>query len=229
MRFSGMTLGRLATLSSPTRKEPSRLNIVCIGGHPGDPEFGCGGTLARYSNHGHRVMVIYVTRGEAGDPSKTHQQSAILKTHEAETACGILSAKPLFFGQVDADTSLSNSSIAAMQDLIIAQKPDILFTHWPVDAHPDYQVSGLLGFNCWVKSGQAFELYYYEANTISETMAFIPTDYLDITEFRKKKKAAMFAHKSQNPLELYNTLFKNTRRIQRVSVRRKGSRSVHPL
>lgn len=209
MRLSGVTLGTLATSSSPTSHDkPSRLNIVCIGGHPGDPEFGCGGTLARYSNQGHRVTVIYLTRGEAGDPSKTHQESAILRTREAETACMVLSAKPLFFGQVDADTSLSNTSIAAMRDLIIAQKPDILFTHWPVDAHPDHQVAGLLGFNAWVKSGQDFELYYYEVNTGSETMAFVPTDYVRITEFREKKKAAMFAHESQSPIELYNTLFK---------------------
>ena len=35
-----------------------KLNIMCVGAHPGDPEFGCGGTLARYSDAGHQVSRI---------------------------------------------------------------------------------------------------------------------------------------------------------------------------
>jgi LmbE family N-acetylglucosaminyl deacetylase len=36
-----------------------------------------------------------------------------------------------------------------------------------------------------------------------QTMGFHPTDYVDITAVREKKKAALFAHKSQNPQSLY--------------------------
>ena len=42
------------------------LSVVCVGAHPDDPESGCGGTLAMYAARGHRVTVIYLTRGEAG-------------------------------------------------------------------------------------------------------------------------------------------------------------------
>ena len=48
----------------PARAQP--LKAVCVGAHPDDPESGCGGTLARYTAAGHRVTVIYLTRGEAG-------------------------------------------------------------------------------------------------------------------------------------------------------------------
>ena len=34
-------------------------------------------------------------------------------------------------------------------------------------------------------------------------MGFHPTDYVDITAVREKKKAALFAHKSQNGEEIY--------------------------
>ena len=61
-----------------------KLRILCVGAHPGDPEFGCGGTLARYSDAGHQVSVLYLTRGEAGDPDKTYEESAALRTQEAE-------------------------------------------------------------------------------------------------------------------------------------------------
>jgi len=185
-----------------------KLRILCVGAHPGDPEFGCGGTLARYSDAGHQVSVLYLTRGEAGDPDKTYEESAALRTQEAEAACSLLKAKPLFFGQTDANTVLNKISINDMVKRIRVEKPDLLFTHWPLDAHPDHQVAGLLAFNAWVKLAQNFLLYFYEVNTGSETMDFAPTDYVDISAVREKKKSAMFAHKTQEPEKIYDSYFK---------------------
>lgn len=185
-----------------------KLNILCLGAHPGDPEFGCGGTLARYSDAGHPITILYLTRGEAGDPSKSFEQSAALRTHEAMAACIILKAKPLFAGQIDANTELNKTRIEEMIKLMLAEKPDLVFTHWPLDSHPDHQIASLLAFNAWVRSGKQFHLYYYEVNTGSETLGFEPTDYVDISEVRERKKGAMFAHKTQNPEEVYASFFK---------------------
>src|SRR5690348_6201592 len=52
------------------------LNILCIGAHPGDPEFGCGGTMAKYSDAGNNVTFLYLTRGEAYNPNQSFAQSA---------------------------------------------------------------------------------------------------------------------------------------------------------
>ena len=38
-----------------------KLKVACVGAHPDDPESGCGGTLARYSQAGHRVTILYLT------------------------------------------------------------------------------------------------------------------------------------------------------------------------
>jgi LmbE family N-acetylglucosaminyl deacetylase len=59
-----------------------------------------------------------------------------------------------------------------------------------------------------MKMNKSFDLYFYEVNTGSETMAFAPDSYTDITAQREKKKIAMFAHKSQDPVNVYNTFFK---------------------
>jgi len=185
-----------------------RLNIVCIGAHPGDPEFGCGGTLAHYSDAGHKVTIIYLTRGEASDSSKTYEQMAALRTKEAQIACEALKATPVFAGQIDANTELNKKSIADFTKLVLEQAPDIVFTHWPLDSHQDHQIAGQLGLNAWAKSNRAFQLYYYEVNTGSETLDFAPTDYVDITSVRDRKKTAMFAHKTQSPEEVYASFFK---------------------
>jgi LmbE family N-acetylglucosaminyl deacetylase len=206
-RFGGLPKGSPVSGLFPNKVEKI-LHIMCVGAHPGDPEFGCGGTLARYSDAGHHVSVLYLTRGEAGDPSKSYEESASLRTREAETACKLLNVKPLFAGQIDANTELNKVRIDDMVRLIQSEKPDILFTHWPLDTHPDHQVAGLLAFNAWARSGQQFHLYYYEVNTGSETVDFEPTDYVDISGVREKKKSAMFAHKTQNPEEIYADFFK---------------------
>jgi LmbE family N-acetylglucosaminyl deacetylase len=199
------TVPAVGTVSSPADK---KLNILCVGAHPGDPEFGCGGTLAKYSDAGHAVTIVYLTRGEAGDPTKSFAESAALRTREAEVSCKVLKAKALFAGQVDGNTELNKERNEGMMKLILSEKPDVVFAHWPLDTHGDHQVAGLLTLNAWVKSGQQFHLYFYEVNTGDETMGFVPTDYVDISAVRDRKKAAMFAHQTQNPESVYDAYFK---------------------
>src|SRR5438270_13461051 len=42
----------------------ARPKVVITGGHPGDPECGCAGTIARYTELGHEVVLLYLNRGE---------------------------------------------------------------------------------------------------------------------------------------------------------------------
>lgn len=215
LALGGLTIAPFAGIAQkttivikPIGPDDKKLHIVCAGAHPGDPEFGCGGTMAKYSAAGHDVTFLYLTRGEASDPNKTYAEMAALRTKEAEAACKILNARPKFAGQVDGNTVLNNEWNEEMTKLISAEKPDIVFTQWPLDAHPDHQVTGSLTLTAWVRSGRAFDLYFYEVNTGVETMAFTPTDYVDITTVHEKKKEAMFAHKTQDPVKTYNNYFK---------------------
>lgn len=185
-----------------------KLRVLCIGAHPGDPEFGCGGTMAKYSDAGHEVTFLYITRGEASDPGKTHDEMAALRTKEAETACKILNASPKFAGQIDGDTILNKEWNGKVTNMISDLNPEIVFTQWPVDGHPDHQVTGLLALTAWTKSERKFDLYFYEVNTGVETMGFTPTDYVDITAYQEKKKQAMFTHQTQDPINTYNNYFK---------------------
>src|SRR5215813_2108493 len=67
----------------PGSDQPSRkLNVVCVGGHPDDPESGCAGTLARYAELGHRVTVLYLTRGERGIRGKSLDEAAQIRSAE---------------------------------------------------------------------------------------------------------------------------------------------------
>jgi LmbE family N-acetylglucosaminyl deacetylase len=183
--------------------KPGSLKVVCVGGHPDDPESGCGGTLAAYAAQGHRVTLVYLTRGERGIPGKTESEAAAIRTGEAQTACELLGAKAVFAGQIDGATELTRQRVDAAIALLNAEAADVVFTHWPLDTHMDHQVASLLAIRAYLASDRRFPLYFFEVNTGSQTFGFSPTQYVDITSVREKKKASLFAHKSQRGERIY--------------------------
>src|SRR5216110_2556217 len=110
---------------------PRKLKVVCVGGHPDDPESGCAGTLTRYAALGHAVTIVYLTRGERGISGKSLDEAATIRSAECEAACKIMGAKPVFFGQIDGATEVSRAHVDAMRRLLTAANPDVLFAHWP--------------------------------------------------------------------------------------------------
>ena len=201
-----LTLPALLTAGgAPTiaQIKPGALKVVCVGGHPDDPESGCGGTLALYAAQGHRVSIVYLTRGERGIPGTSESETAAIRTAEAEAACGVLGAKPVFAGQIDGATELTRPRVEAIGAILDAESPDVVFTHWPIDTHMDHQVASLLTIRAYVAKSRGFPLYFFEVNAGSQTMGFTPTHYVDITAVREKKKSALFAHKSQHGDAIY--------------------------
>jgi LmbE family N-acetylglucosaminyl deacetylase len=201
-----MLPGLLAAEGGPVAAEgsgPRRLKVVCVGAHPDDPESGCGGTLARYAAAGHRVTVVYLTRGEAGIRGKSHEEAAAIRTAEAEEACKILGARAAFAGQIDGATEVNRERARALLELLSGEEPDVVFTHWPLDTHPDHQAASLLTLRAYLGSPKRFALYFFEVNSGSQTLGFVPAAYVDITATRDRKKAALFAHRSQDGEGIY--------------------------
>ncbi len=188
-------------LAIPSSGRP--LKVVCVGAHPDDPESGCGGTLIRYAAEGHKVTAVYLTRGERGIEGKSLEQAAAIRTAEAEAAAKIIGAKAAFAGQIDGDTELNSARTAAFLKLIAAEAPDVLFAHWPIDSHSDHQVAALLTLRAWFALQPRPVLYFFEVNSGSQTQGFHPTHFVDISAVREKKKAALFAHRSQGGEEIY--------------------------
>jgi LmbE family N-acetylglucosaminyl deacetylase len=177
--------------------ETHRFKVLVAGAHPDDPESGCGGTIARYVDEGHSVVVLYLTRGEAGIRGKSHDEAAAIRTAEAKTACEILKARPIFARQIDGSTEVTADRYAAVRKLIDAEKPDVVFTQWPIDSHRDHRACSLLVYDAWLRLGRKFSLYFYEVDLGAQTQCFRPTHFVDITATEPEKRAACFAHESQ--------------------------------
>jgi N-acetylglucosamine malate deacetylase 1 len=179
--------------------ESPKKKIMFAGGHPDDPESGCGGTIARYSDLGHEVVIVYLTRGEAGIPGKSAHEAAEIRTAEALKACSILKTRAVFAGQIDGSTELNSTRYDEFRKLIEAEQPQVLFTHWPIDSHRDHRAASLLVYDAWLKSNKQIDLFYYEVETGSQTQNFHPTLYVDIAQTESRKRAACLAHASQQP------------------------------
>lgn len=177
-----------------------KLKVIVAGGHPGDPEYGCGGTVARYTDQGHAVVLLYLNRGEKACPETA---STLPRVEEARRACEILKARPLFAGQCDGHAIVDADHYRQFRGLIEAAHPDVLFTQWPIDGHRDHRAISTLCYDAWLTLGKRFALYYYEVSDGEDTLMFSPTDYVDITATESRKRQACYAHASQSPDKFY--------------------------
>jgi LmbE family N-acetylglucosaminyl deacetylase len=190
-------------LGAQVRAEKKKLKVIVAGGHPGDPEYGCGGTVARYAQRGHAVTLLYLNRGEGGIPGTTGKEAGTIRSAEAAKACELLKATPLFAGQVDGESVVDKAHYDSFSRIIEGEMPDVLFTQWPIDGHPDHRATFLFCYEAWLRLGKSFALYYYEVSDGEDTLMFSPTEYVDITGAEPTKRAACYAHASQSPDRFY--------------------------
>ena len=171
-----------------------RLKIVVAGGHPGDPEYACGGTVAKLTQQGHEVVLLYLNDG-AWPPTP-----AATRIGEAKHACEILKARPAYANQTNGHAVVDAARYDEFQKIIAAENPDAVFNQWFVDNHRDHRAIANLTYDAWNQLKRKFALYYYEVSDGEDTMQFpSPTHYVDITSVADTKKAACYAHASQNP------------------------------
>lgn len=180
--------------NSNTSSGPRKSKIVVTGGHPGDPEYACGGTIARLTGLGHEVVLLYLNDGA------WQQTSSATRIAEAKKACEILKARPAWAGQINGHAVVDNSHYAEFQSTLEAENPDAVITHWLIDNHADHRAVANLTFEAWKQMKRKFALYYFEVSDGEDTTQFpAPTHFLDITAVAETKRTACYAHASQTP------------------------------
>jgi LmbE family N-acetylglucosaminyl deacetylase len=215
---STVTLSRrgfLASAALSLRAQSSPLKIVVAGGHPGDPECGCAGTIARWTDLGHQVTLLYLNRGEGFCGAESLGRCASIRTTEAQKACAILKASSAFADQIDGRANVDNAHYESFARILRAQEPDAVFTQWPVDSHRDHRAISSLTLDAWLQSGRKFALYYYEV--AGDTSMFKPAEYVDISAVESRRRAACYAHVSQQPDKWYPKQVEITRSRGRES------------
>src|SRR6478752_9884850 len=187
----------IAQTSSGSTLPQRKLKIIVTGGHPGDPEYGCGGTIARLTALGHEVVLLYLNDG-AWPPTPASTRIA-----EAAKACAILKARPAYAGQSNGHAIVDSDHYEAFQKIFAVEKPDAVLNQWPIDNHRDHRAVSTLTYDVWAKSEKKFALYYYEVSDGEDTLQFSPNQFIDISAVETVKRAACYAHASQTPDRYY--------------------------
>jgi LmbE family N-acetylglucosaminyl deacetylase len=161
------------------------INILAIGAHPDDIEFGCGGTLIKYTRKGHRLFLMIMTGGAQGAPAEMRMQ-------EQKASRAILGADDIFWGGYD-DTHLvvDVEMIRKIEGVIAAVKPEFIFCHFPDDTHQDHRhlAQAIMSATRYIRN-----VLFYEGPT---TQNFNPQVYVDIADTLEAKLDALRAHRSQ--------------------------------
>jgi len=161
------------------------MNILAIGPHPDDFEYGCGGTLYKMSKQGHKIHLLIMTNGQMGGNVKVRRK-------EQEASAKILNAK-LFWGNYkDTEVPIEKSTINLIENHIKKIKPDMIFTPFPNDTHQDHRhvSQATITATRYVKNVLFFE--------VPTTVSFEPASvFVDIGNVLKDKSRLLEAHKSQ--------------------------------
>ena len=107
-------------------------NVLFVGAHPDDVEFGCGGTLVKHVQRGDSVFCIVLTNGEKGSHSP--------KNMECIGSLKFLGVKDVFFGGFSDGSLLDNyETVSFIESIIKELRIDRVYTHDPNDRHQDHR------------------------------------------------------------------------------------------
>ena len=124
--------------------------VLAIGAHPDDIEFGCGGTLAKWSSAGSIVHHLVLTDGSKGTWNPDADITALVAQRQIEqsNAARALGAtgSVIFLGHTDGELVHSPAVVEQICLHIRQLKPDVVLTHDPwkrYRLHPDHRNAGL--------------------------------------------------------------------------------------
>ena len=162
-----------------------KVNILAIGAHPDDIEFGCGGTLIKYSQKGHRLFMLVMTEGGFGTQTAT-------RVKEQMDSKEIMGVEKIYWGGY-ADTHLvvDKELIGKIENVIEEVKPDFIFSNFPDDTHQDHRhlAQAIMSATRYIRN-----VLFYEGPT---TQGFKPHVFVDIADTLDTKIKALQAHRSQ--------------------------------
>lgn len=197
-------------------ESPQRILVILA--HPDDPEFFCGGTIARWTLAGHDVSYCLLTCGDKGteDRSLTPDALCTLRQGEQMAAAAVLGVHRVQFmdypdGYLVPDMKLRRDITRVIRQL----QPDVLVTCDPTNLyvretylnHPDHRAAGQATLDAVFPAARDHlnfvELWRdenLEPHIVREVWISLPKEAnvrIDVTELWERKLQALYEHKSQ--------------------------------
>ncbi len=161
------------------------MNILAIGAHPDDIEYGCGGMLAKYARKGNVVYMFVASDGALGGDAEVRRR-------EQKDAAQILGVSEIFWGGYpDTEVPLSRELIVRLETVIREVEPRMIFVNSPDDTHQDHRHLA----QCTMSATRYVPNFlFYE---VPSTVNFVPNCSTDVADVLDVKLACLEAHRSQ--------------------------------
>jgi LmbE family N-acetylglucosaminyl deacetylase len=195
---------------------PNRVLVVLA--HPDDPEFYCGGTIARWAASGRHITYCLLTRGDKGsdDDSLSTQELAEIREVEQRAAAKTLGVHEVMFlneldGYVLPTLDLRRDIVRVIRQV----KPQVVVTCDPTNFfpsstyinHADHRAAGQATLDAVYPAARS-SLYFpelsqeeglqpYKVREVYIAGAQHPNITVDITDFFSQLVAALGEHRSQ--------------------------------
>lgn len=161
------------------------MNILAIGSHPDDIEFGCAGALMKYARSGHGVYTFVATHGGAGGDSAVRRR-------EAEDAARLMGVRETLWGRYrDTELPYTKALIDDIETALDEVKPSFLFVHHQEDTHQDHRALAQAAISA---TRYVRNVLFYEGPT---SVDFRPNVFVDIGGVLDEKLQVLGAHASQ--------------------------------
>ena len=172
-------------------------NVMAVGAHPDDIEFGCSGTLCNHKKNGDNVVMVIMTNTESvdgvtGKVLRTQEENQ----EESNRSSKIIKCDIEFLPFKDLHIPFSFESVSKLETLIKKYKIDTIYTHWVGDANQDH----IATFKTTMAAARYIpNIFCYEQIPIPRVSenSINPNYYVDITKTFDKKIETALCHESQ--------------------------------
>lgn len=196
--------------------QPKR--VLGVFAHPDDPEFFCGGTIARWAADGAEITFLLATSGDKGsaDPEMTHERLSAIREEEERNAARVLGVKEVIFlryldGELQPNLALRRDIVRIIRlkqpDVVVTCDPTVFWMGERAINHPDHRAIGEATLDAvyptardrlnFVELERDEGLNPHKVKQIWISLTQSPTTEMDVSAYLETKIAALREHKSQ--------------------------------
>lgn len=232
-----------------TTSEQERVLVVMA--HPDDPEFSCGGTIARWAREGKYIGYLLLTSGDKGseDPNITPHQLMKVREAEQRAAAKVLGVQEVHFlryrdGELFPTLELRRDIVRYLRQfrphIVVCQDPTAYYFGDFYVNHPDHRAAGEATLAAvfplardWLNfpEQRMRGLAPHKVREVYITTTTEPNTWVDITDVVELKFEAILQHRSQvrDPEELIQRWRERLRATDEAGreIYREGFRVMH--
>ena len=172
-------------------------NILAIGAHPDDVEFGCFGTLKKHIQEGDKVTICLMSNSTVKDATTNKYTREETKSiEEAKCSAESIGAELIMLNYQDTMIPFNSSSVKQLEKIINTNDINVVYTHWGGDTHQDH----INTLNTTLAASRMIDnVLCYEQVPLPRVCRNYPVAnyYVDITNTISDKITACRCHKSQ--------------------------------